>query len=157
MGGQFYFVSWQGQNIFLFQRPALGATKSPFNVCWGTSLHAQWLRGEADHLPPLTTGAENVNFHQNTPASLVLNHIYGQIEMPSMTCDLQMHIVWRVHNKYVLLLFSEVSRLAVELTQPTIRWVSGVSRPAREADHSPLLVPRLRMSGALPSSPTYKS
>lgn len=63
----------------------------------------------------------HVKCHQNTPASLDLNHIYRQTEMSSMTCDLLMHIVRRMRNKYVLLLLPKVSRPAVGLTQPPIR------------------------------------
>ena len=83
---------------------------------------------------------------------------YIQTDMSSMTCYLLIHIVWRVHNKcsYVLLPLSKASGPAMGLTQPSIRWVSGVNRPGREADHSPYLAPRLRMSGALLSSPPHK-
>jgi len=73
-----------------------------------------------------------------------------------MTCDLLMHIVRRMHNKYELLLLPKVLRLAVGLTQPPIRCVLGINRPGREANHSPLLVQRLRLSGTLASSPSHK-
>jgi hypothetical protein len=47
-------------------------------------------------------------------------------------------------------LFSTGSKLALGHTQPPIQWVSG---PGHEADHS-LLVPKLRMRGAIPPPPT---
>jgi hypothetical protein len=34
-------------------------------------------------------------------------------------------------------LFVSTSRPALGPTEPSIQWVSGVKRPAREADHSP--------------------
>jgi hypothetical protein len=49
-----------------------------------------------------------------------------------------------------IFLFTTVSRMAMGLTQPPIQWVLGVKWPGREADHSPHLVPRSRMCGAIP-------
>jgi hypothetical protein len=50
--------------------------------------------------------------------------------------------------------------MALGLTQPPIQWVPGalsleVKRPGREADHSPHLVLRSRMRGAIPPLPHY--
>jgi hypothetical protein len=55
-------------------------------------------------------------------------------------------------------LFQLVSRPALRLTQPSVRWVPGVfprgkARPGRDADHSPHLVPRSRMVRATPPLP----
>jgi hypothetical protein len=53
---------------------------------------------------------------------------------------------------------ASVSRAALRPTQPPLQWVTGVlsqggkARPGRDADHSPLLVPRSRMSSSYTSS-----
>jgi hypothetical protein len=54
-----------------------------------------------------------------------------------------------------IFLLSTVSRPALGPTQPPIQWVQGalslgVKRPGRQADHSPLLMPRSRLPGAIP-------
>jgi hypothetical protein len=55
--------------------------------------------------------------------------------------------------------FSSVSRPALRPTQPPVQWVPEVpspgvkARPGRDADHSPHLVPRSRMSRSYTSSP----
>jgi hypothetical protein len=59
-----------------------------------------------------------------------------------------------------IFLFSTVSRLALGPTQPPIQLVAGalslgVKRPGREADHSLYLMPRSRISRAIPPLPQY--
>jgi hypothetical protein len=54
---------------------------------------------------------------------------------------------------------ASVSRPALRATHPPVQWVPGVvspwakTRPGRDADHSPLLVPRSRMNMSYTSSP----
>jgi hypothetical protein len=59
-----------------------------------------------------------------------------------------------------IFLLITVSKLALGPTQPPIQWVLealslGVKQPGHEADHSPLLVPRSRMCGAVPPLAQY--
>jgi hypothetical protein len=59
-----------------------------------------------------------------------------------------------------LSIFAVASRPTLGTICPPIQWVSGaltpgVSRPGREADHSPHLVPRLRMPRAVLQLPQY--
>jgi hypothetical protein len=63
---------------------------------------------------------------------------------------------WRGQRIFPL---TSVSRPALRSTQPPVQWIPGVlspgvkARPGRDADHSPHLGPRLRMSRSYISSP----
>jgi hypothetical protein len=57
-------------------------------------------------------------------------------------------------------LFATASRPVLGPTHSPIQWVPGalspgVKRPGHEADHSPNLVPKLRMRGAIHPLPKY--
>jgi hypothetical protein len=62
----------------------------------------------------------------------------------------------------VIFLYTKASRLALGPSQPPIHWVSGafsvgVQWLGHEADCSPHLVPKLRMSEGIPSLPHMPS
>jgi hypothetical protein len=61
-----------------------------------------------------------------------------------------------------MFLFAIMSRLALGLTQPPVKWVlraasPGVKRLGREADHSPPSSAEVKNGGAIPPLPTMSS